>query len=49
MRCRWMSFRLFPFFLCALIGVLSVSKSKAAAGEPVRLIFDTDMGNDIDD
>ncbi|MBL7223723.1 MAG: nucleoside hydrolase, partial [Candidatus Brocadiae bacterium] len=26
-----------------------MSKSKAAAGEPVRLIFDTDMGNDIDD
>ncbi len=36
-------------FLWAAIGVASVREASAAAREPVRLIFDTDMGNDIDD
>jgi len=34
-------------FLLAIIGVAIVSEGEAR--EPVRLIFDTDMGNDIDD
>ena len=33
----------------AIVGVLAMATTDAAAREPVRLIFDTDMGNDIDD
>lgn len=38
-------------FLCALCGVLALftSARTVRAAEPVRLILDTDMGNDIDD
>ena len=32
-----------------LLGVLTVLSAGTAAAEPVPLIFDTDMGNDIDD
>lgn len=40
-----------PVRLCIilLIGALAMSDSDAAGREPVRLIFDTDMGNDVDD
>jgi len=33
----------------ATLGALHMSKADAARREPVRLVFDTDMGNDIDD
>lgn len=37
----------FGFFL--LISTMSLLPAASFAGEPVKLIFDTDMGNDIDD
>ena len=33
----------------ALIILLMVAFTSLAAAQPVRVIFDTDMGNDIDD
>lgn len=38
-----------PIACLTLLGVLLMTADEAAAREPVRLIFDTDMGNDIDD
>ena len=35
--------------LCALAGPSAVQGAGAATREPVRVVFDTDMGNDIDD
>ena len=32
-----------------LLPILALAVATAAAGEPVRIIFDTDMGNDVDD
>jgi len=37
-------------FLCAVcVGVLFYSTTNAQGPEPVRIIFDTDIGNDVDD
>ena len=43
-----MSMRL-PCFSWLLITVISMQSSVCPAAEPVRLIFDTDIGNDVDD
>jgi len=31
------------------LSILALAVATAAAGEPVRIVFDTDMGNDVDD
>ena len=43
-RWRWVS-----LLWVAVVGVAAVSIADPPSREPVRLIFDTDMGNDIDD
>jgi inosine-uridine nucleoside N-ribohydrolase len=47
-------FRLFPFTLCAVIlafaaGCASTQESSTIKAEPIPVIFDTDIGDDIDD
>ncbi len=32
-----------------ILPILALAVATAAAGEPVRIVFDTDMGNDVDD
>ncbi|MDB5344454.1 MAG: Inosine-uridine preferring nucleoside hydrolase [Schlesneria sp.] len=41
MSCRWLK----PLLILLAVGVSTI----ASAAEPVRLIFDTDIGNDVDD
>jgi len=35
--------------MTCILPILALAVATAAAGEPVRILFDTDMGNDVDD
>ncbi len=49
-RFRFMSFAAVPINSCLMLFAMSFHvTSSAHAAEPVRLIFDTDIGNDVDD